>query len=90
MLAADPGKLVYVPIVTRERVDGLLNARIPALIATGALEARAGVKLDRERSRIMICGNPQMVDDIRHHLQHAGYKVSRRGEPAQMAVENYW
>jgi ferredoxin--NADP+ reductase len=89
-LAADPAKLVYVPIVTRERVDGLLNARIPALIADGALEARAGVRLDPERSRIMICGNPEMVDDIRHHLQRSGYKVSRRGEPAQMAVENYW
>lgn len=89
-LAADPGKLVYVPIVTRERVDGLLAARIPALIADGALEARAGVKLDPERSRIMICGNPEMVDDVRHHLQRSGYKVSRRGEPAQMAVENYW
>ncbi|MEW5879947.1 MAG: ferredoxin--NADP reductase [Pseudomonadota bacterium] len=89
-LAADPGRLVYVPIVTRERVDGLLDARIPALLASGALEARAGVKLDPERSRVMICGNPEMVDDIRHHLQRAGYRVSRRGEPAQMAVENYW
>jgi ferredoxin--NADP+ reductase len=38
----------------------------------------------------MICGNPDMVDDIRRHLSNAGYAVSRRGQPAQMAVENYW
>lgn len=89
-LAAEPGKLVYVPIVTREPVDGALDARIPALLASGALEARAGAALDHTRSRIMICGNPAMVDDTRHHLQNAGYRVSRRGEPGHMAVENYW
>jgi ferredoxin--NADP+ reductase len=89
-LAANPDKLVYVPIVTRELYDDALNARIPATLGSGALEARAGIKLDRERSRIMICGNPEMVDDIRHHLQNTGYRVSRRGEPGHMAVENYW
>lgn len=89
-LAADPGKLVYVPIVTRERLDGALHARIPALLGSGALEAKAGVRLDPQRSRVMICGNPDMVDDIRRHLTLAGYLVSRRGQPAQLAVENYW
>jgi ferredoxin--NADP+ reductase len=89
-LAARPDALVYVPIVTRARIGGLLNARIPALLASGALQARAGVELDPQRSRIMICGNPEMVDDVRHHLQLAGYRVSRRGDPAHMAVENYW
>src|SRR5215467_500495 len=49
-LAANPDKLVYVPIVTREKHDDALNARIPALIASGALEERAGIKLDHERS----------------------------------------
>jgi ferredoxin--NADP+ reductase len=89
-LKANPGKLVYVPIVTRESVPATLGARIPALLSSGALEAQAGVKLDHDRSRIMICGNPEMVDDIRHHLTVSGYSVSRRGQPGHMAVENYW
>lgn len=89
-LGADPDKLVYVPIVTRERIRGALHARIPALLANGELEAAAGVRLDPARSRLMVCGNPDMVDDIRVHLAHAGYAVSRRGQPAQVAVENYW
>jgi ferredoxin--NADP+ reductase len=89
-LAVDPGKLVYVPIVTREHSNGMLNARIPALLGSGALEARAGVRMSPAHSRVMICGNPDMVDDVRHHLTLAGYQVSRRGQPAQMAVENYW
>ncbi|HRK56871.1 MAG TPA: ferredoxin--NADP reductase [Burkholderiaceae bacterium] len=89
-LARHPGKLVVVPIVTREQVPGMLGERIPALLKNGALEAQAGVRLDPEHSRIMICGNPQMVDDVRNHLKGAGYAVSRRAQPAHMAVENYW
>lgn len=89
-LADDPARLVYVPVVTRERIDGCLHARIPALLGNGSLEAAAGVQLAPQHSRIMVCGNPDMVDDVRHHLSSAGYAVSRRGQPAQMAVENYW
>jgi len=90
LLAADPDRLIYVPVVTRESGHGLLHSRIPALLGNGSLEARAGVHMSPETSRVMICGNPDMVDDIRTHLTHAGYAVSRRGQPAQMAVENYW
>jgi ferredoxin--NADP+ reductase len=83
-------KLRYVPVVTRAHVPGALDARIPALIDSGALERAAGVKLDHERSRIMICGNPEMVDDTRKHLTALGFAMSRRGKPGHMAVENYW
>jgi len=86
----NPDKLVYVPIVTRESIPGTLNERITSAIADGKLEQFAGVKLDQERSRIMICGNPEMVDDIRKQLTDKGYAVSRRGQPGHMAVENYW
>jgi ferredoxin--NADP+ reductase len=83
-------KLRYVPVVTRAAVAGTLSARIPTLIDNGELERTAGVKLDHERSRIMICGNPEMVDDTRKHLTALGFAMSRRGKPAHMAVENYW
>lgn len=83
-------KLIYVPVVTRERVVGALAQRIPALIASGELEARAGVRLDHEASRIMICGNPQMVRDTRTLLKARGFTLSRREQPGQLAIENAW
>jgi ferredoxin--NADP+ reductase len=67
-----------------------LNERITRAIADGRLEQFAGVQFDQERSRIMICGNPEMVDDIRKQLTDKGYAVSRRGQPGHLAVENYW
>uniref|UniRef100_A0ABX1N6F9 ferredoxin--NADP(+) reductase n=1 Tax=Aromatoleum buckelii TaxID=200254 RepID=A0ABX1N6F9_9RHOO len=83
-------KLHYVPVVTRERVAGALSARITTLIESGELERVVGFPLDHERSRIMLCGNPQMVDDGRKLLNRLGYKLSRRAAPAQLVVENMW
>ncbi len=83
-------QLIYVPIVTRGQLAGALSERIPTAIADGRLEAAAGTALDQERSRVMICGNPDMVDDVRRALQLRGLTVSRQKQPGNIAVENYW
>ena len=83
-------KLRYARIVTREPVAGTLRDRVTKLLASGVLEENVGLKLDHDRSRIMLCGNPEMVEDSRRILNERGFKVSRRGEPGQLAVENYW
>jgi ferredoxin--NADP+ reductase len=83
-------KLRYVRIVTREPVPGALRDRVTKLLASGVLEENVGLKLDHERSRVMLCGNPEMVEDSRKILTGRGYRMSRRGEPGQLAVENYW
>lgn len=84
------GRLRYLPVVTRETVEGALPERITTLIEDGRLEAAADLALDAEYSRVMVCGNPQMVEDLRALLGTRGLRVSRRGNPAQMAFENYW
>ncbi len=81
-------RLRYVPVVTREHPPGALDARIPALIRDGRLEATVGIGLDTGQSRIMICGNPDMVRDTRAALKERGFALSRRERPGQLAVEN--
>jgi ferredoxin--NADP+ reductase len=83
-------KLRYVRIVTREPVEGTLRDRVTKLIASGVLEENVGLKLDHDRSRIMLCGNPEMVEDSRKILTGRGYRMSRRADPGHLAVENYW
>ena len=83
-------KLTFVPVVTRQVVSGALNQRIPALLESGELERCAGALLDPERSRIMICGNPDMVDDTRKWFVGKGYTISRRAKPGHLALENLW
>ncbi len=83
-------KLRYVRIVTREPVPGTLRDRVTKLLASGVLEENVGLKLDHDRSRIMLCGNPEMVEDSRKLLTGRGFRMSRRGDPGHLAVENYW
>lgn len=83
-------KLIYVPIVSREKIDGMLSGRITNLLVEGSLEQKSGQKLCPDRARIMICGNPEMVDDTRVLLTGMGYKISRKNELGHIAVENYW
>jgi len=83
-------KLRYIRIVTREPVPGALRDRVTKLLANGVLEKNIDLELDHDRSRIMLCGNPEMVEDSRKILVDRGFRLSRRGEPGHLATENYW
>ena len=85
----DGAAFVFLPIVTREADYAGEKARIPNLIVSGKLTELVGQKLDKERSHVMLCGNPQMVEDTKEALKSIGLTMNRRGE-GNIAVENYW
>jgi ferredoxin--NADP+ reductase len=89
-LAEHAHKLRFIPTVTREQPAGVLNGRITTLIENGELERAAGLELTPEHSRVMICGNPQMIDDTRKLLKQRDMNLSLTRRPGQVAVENYW
>lgn len=84
-----PAKFTFVPIVTREAVAGALSERLPKLLLSGMLEDKVGLSLDANSSHVMLCGNPQMVEDTKETLKQMGLSMNRRGE-GNIAVENYW
>ena len=96
----EAGLLTYLPVTSREatnpllfdalRPDLLAPARITTLLESGDLEQRVGLSLDHSRSRIMLCGNPAMVTDMRAMLAERGFAAGRRGVAGNLAVENYW
>jgi len=83
-------RLRVVSFVSREEKPGALHGRIPSAIEEGRLEAAAGVELSARASRVMICGNPEMVTDTQATLARRGMKKHRRREPGHITVENYW
>ncbi len=98
-LAALPGhplvgelanRLRYQPVVTRDGAapPGTLSRRIPALLADGSLETALGLEIDPGHSRLMVCGNPAMVEDTRLALEAKDCRLSKRGQPGQVALEN--
>jgi ferredoxin/flavodoxin---NADP+ reductase len=83
-------KLKYIKIITRDKIGADLYGRITELLLNNKLEQHVGVDITIENSRLMICGNPEMVDETRKILGARGLTISRRGKPGNMAVENYW
>lgn len=88
--AAHAGAFTYVPMITRESHAGALPGRIPAAVADGRLEARAGLALNADNAHVMLCGNPAMVDDVQKELAVRGMRRHRRREPGQITLETYW
>ncbi|MHC8323875.1 ferredoxin--NADP reductase [Pseudomonas sp. GB2N2] len=89
-LAEYAHKFQFIATVTREEHPGTLNGRITTLIDNGELESVAGVALTAEHSRVMLCGNPQMIEDTRALLKQRDMHLSLSRRPGQVAVENYW
>ena len=88
-LVDNPATLTFIPIVTRETVDGALTERLPKLLLEGTLQERAGIELNIDSTHVMLCGNPDMVEDTKETLKSLGLVMNRRGE-GNIAVENYW
>lgn len=78
----------FIPIITRDP-SAPLHERLPILIENGELEKSTGIELNPATSHVMLCGNPQMVDDTKEALKCRDLTMNRRGE-GNIAVENYW
>ena len=85
-----PEQLVYVPFVSREDDPNTLHGRIPAAIEDGRLAERAGMDFDPAHAQVMLCGNPQMVQDTSALLKTMGMARNRRSTPGQITTESYW
>jgi ferredoxin--NADP+ reductase len=89
-----PGGLSLLACLSRpgahELADGRITGRITSVWDSGALEAAVGIPITAENSRVMLCGNPQMIEEMRHRLHARKMMPCRRAMPGQFLTENYW
>jgi ferredoxin/flavodoxin---NADP+ reductase len=79
-------KLIYYPTVTREPFRN--RGRITDLIEQGQLFADIGLSgLDLETDRIMLCGSPAMLDELRVMLAGRGFAEGNHSEPGHFVIE---
>lgn len=90
LASSRPGRLRYIPVISRADTGFSLRGRIPALLASGELQRRAGLDVSPGRSQFMLCGNPDMVRDTTAQLREMGFERNRRRKPGHITVENYW
>lgn len=89
-LASQREKFHYIPVVTRPPFGGVFSARIPQLLTDGTLEREVRCPLDPTRSRVLVCGNPDMSREVRAQLAARRFETGRRRQRGQMAFEKYW
>ncbi len=91
LVARRAGQFVYLPATSREPAQGdVLHGRITTLLADGALERAAQTTLTPERSHVMLCGNPAMIEDMTAGLGARGLRKHRVRVPGHITVEKYW
>ncbi|MGL4397937.1 MAG: ferredoxin--NADP reductase [Hyphomicrobium sp.] len=79
-------QLIYYPTVTREpfRTEG----RIPLLIDSGRMARDTGLPpLDPEHDRVMLCGSPAMLADLKTLFEGRGFVEGSSGRPADFVIE---
>ena len=79
----------FVPVLSRERREGILHGRITPLLISGEVEAHARVAIDAEHSHLMLCGQAEMIKEVRAFLEARGLRRHRRNEPGHYTTEQY-
>ena len=80
------GKLLYYPTVTREEFRN--QGRITTLLETGKIAADLGIPmLDPAEDRVMICGSPEMLRDLKHMMEERGFNEGNTTKPGDFVIE---
>ncbi|MDN3544142.1 MAG: ferredoxin--NADP reductase [Roseateles asaccharophilus] len=79
-------QLLYYPTVTREPFRN--QGRITDLLEQGKIEADLGLpKLDVANDRVMICGSPGMLKDLKTMLETRGFVEGSTQTPGHFVIE---
>ncbi len=79
-------QLLYYPTVTREPYKN--QGRLTDLIENGKLFADLGLsKLDPETDRVMICGSPGMLKDLKRICEEHGLSEGNTSTPGAFVIE---
>lgn len=79
-------QLMYYPTVTREEFRN--TGRIPELIDSGKIFKDLGVpEINPDEDRVMICGSPGMLHDLKHLLERRGFKEGNTSTPGDFVIE---
>lgn len=79
----------YVAVVSREAWAGL-SGRVQTVLDSPELCQRFGIELDPERTHVLLCGNPDMIVELRAKLEAQGYRADTPAQLGGMRLERYW
>jgi ferredoxin--NADP+ reductase len=79
-------QMLYYPTVTREPFVN--QGRVTTLIETGKMQADLGLSpLDPAHDRVMLCGSPGMLRDLKHMLEKRGFMEGNTTKQGDFVIE---
>ncbi|MCX7662659.1 MAG: ferredoxin--NADP reductase [Tepidimonas fonticaldi] len=79
-------QMLYYPTVTREPFER--QGRIPDLVQSGQMARELGLpQLNPETDRVMICGSPAMLRDLKAMCERLGFVEGNTSTPGQFVIE---
>lgn len=85
------GRVRYVPLVSREPPGpGAVPGRVTTALLSGDLERAAAHPLADGDAQVMLCGNPDMVEEMLTLLAARGLEKHLTHKPGRVHVEAYW
>lgn len=79
-------QMLYYPTVTRESFER--QGRIPDLVQSGQMARELGLpQLNPETDRVMICGSPAMLRDLKAMCERLGFAEGNTSTPGQFVIE---
>ena len=79
-------QLRYYPTVTRKTYHNM--GRVTELMDTGKLFADLKMPaLDAANDRVMMCGSPAMLRDLKHMLEKRGFREGNTSTPGDFVIE---
>lgn len=79
-------KLLYYPTVTRGEFATM--GRLTDLVRSGRMFSDLGLeRLDAAEDRVMLCGNPSMLQEMTQVLEAEGFEEGSHSRPGQYVIE---
>ncbi len=97
--AAEDPRFLYLPTVTREPEDAAFfqgtgfrgKGRVTDLLEPDTFRDLAGFSLDPAHTSVLLCGNPQMIDQVETDLLSLGFTTHNKKNPqGTLHFERYW
>ncbi len=85
-----PEKFRFIACVTREANQDGLEIRVTDALASGALEAHVQIPISADNTHIMLCGNHNMLNDMKALLAERGMQRHLRHKPGHITTEQYF
>lgn len=67
-----------------------LTGRVTSLLASGTLETTAGLSIQPDTTHVMLCGNHNMLNDMKALLAERGLQRHLRHKPGHITTEQYF